>query len=281
MGRVTKRQVFPGFTSIRQMGGGLIKKHAGGKLVFALTAVFTVFFISPARCEKLYLKNGRVVNGVIIEANDKYVKIIDPDHGCPMLYLSGEIKVTTSGDGGRKEEECSGCSYSVYRNATFGLELPVPSGWKIFDTPRSGVFSPKVILFKIDFTPGAEEALPCIRVQVFNAGDSKDLLQEIKDRMRNRLVLWRRKDVSPVWISEWPSVHSAAGRYYIRRTMIFTAGDKSEYKPGSEILTSDSFFQGKKYMVKVSLCVSPGDYGRYKAMYKDIIDGFRFSREEE
>ncbi|MDD3089080.1 MAG: hypothetical protein WC329_00795 [Candidatus Omnitrophota bacterium] len=253
--------------------------------IFGLTVSFIALFFSPARCEKLYLKDGRAVKGVVIEENGKYVEIVDAVYGCPMLYFSGEIDRITN-DSGRPrkdrlpEKNLQAPVYPLYRNADFRFEIPVPDGWGISAFELTHSHTGKKPLMEVTFLPEKGKKIPYFRIQVFDTESPRDLLLSVKDRMRKYLFVWKKKGGSAFQVKEWPCIRSSRGQEYISREMLFIAQGKSgcKEKPGTQTVFVDSFFPGQKYMVKVSMYYYLNESSRYKSVYEELTGGFRFTK---
>lgn len=255
--------------------------------IFWLTAVFIVLFFPPARCEKLHLKDGRAVKGVIIEENGKYVEIVDAVYGSPRLYFSGEIDRITD-DSGRPRKDLPVPdnlpvpAYPLYRNSEFGFEIPVPDGWAMSASGSAHSRPGKKLLMEATFLPEKDKTIPYLRIQVFDTDNSRDLLLSVKDRMRKQLLVWKKKGILALQVKEWPRIRAAGGQEYISRELLFIAPEKSRrrYQPGTQIVLVDTFFPGKRYIVKVSLCVYLEESSRYKALYGELVEGFRFNGQD-
>jgi len=246
-----------------------------------LTAAFIVLFFPPARCERLYLNDGRVVNGMIIEENDRYVEIVNSSCGSPMLYLWGEIARITD-DAGLPRKDLPAANdirAPVYRNAEFGFAVPVPDGWIIsaFESTHSTGEKP---LMDVTFMPEKGKKIPYFRIQVFDTESPRDLLLSVKNRMRKYLLVWKKKGIPAFQVKEWPRIRSSRGQEYISREMLFIAQGKSgcKDKPGTRTVFVDSFFPGEKYMVRVSMYYYLDESSRYKPVYEELTGGFRFTK---
>lgn len=56
---------------------------------FVLTAMFTVLICSVARAEIIYLKDGRVIRGKVVERGNYYIKVLEGR--LPKLYYNEQI----------------------------------------------------------------------------------------------------------------------------------------------------------------------------------------------
>lgn len=247
-----------------------------------MTVSFIVFFCAPARCEKLFLKDGKAVNGVIIEENNRYVEIVNSSCGSPMLYLREEIERIID-DAGLPRKDLPAAKdlrAPVYRNAEFGFEVPVPDGWAISAFESTHSHTGKKPLMEVTFLPEKDKKTPYFRIQVFDAESSRDLLLSVKDRMRRYLLVWKKKGVPAFQVKEWPRIRSSGGQEYISREMLFIAQEKSgcKDKPGARTMFVDRFFPGKQYMVRVSMYCYLNESSRYKPVYEELTGGFRFTK---
>jgi len=137
----------------------------------------------------------------------------------------------------------------------------------------------KKLLMEVTFLPEKDKTIPYLRIQVFDTENPLDLLLSVKDRMRKQLLIWKKKGIPALQIKKEPYLHVAGEQNSIRREMVFSAPRRHELKNAfyTQILLVDSFFPGKRYMVKVSLCSSLKTSSRYKAAYEELVEGFRFS----
>jgi len=247
-----------------------------------LTVSFIVFFCAPARCARLYLKDGGTVNGVIIEENNRYVEMLNSACGSPMLYLREEIERIIDDVGLPRKDlpAVKGLRSPVYRDAEFGFEVPVPDGWLISAFESTHSYTGRKLRMEVTFLPEKDKETPYFRIQVFDTESPRDLLLSMKDRMRRFLLVWEKKGIPAFQVKEWPRIRSSRGQEYISREMLFIAQGKSgcKDKPGTRTVLVDTFFPGKQYMVRVSMYYYLSESNRYKPIYEELTGGFRFTK---
>lgn len=87
-----------------------------------------VLYTCVSFAETVYLKNGKAINGRILETTDKYVRI--EFEGVPLTYYFNEIE-KIEGLNAALVPMAPSASGKLYRDKEYGFELRAPRGWHI------------------------------------------------------------------------------------------------------------------------------------------------------
>jgi hypothetical protein len=253
-------------------------------LFFFIAAVVFVCFPSWAKSAAVYLKNGQVLEGEIVERNDFYIKVIEPEQGVPLIYLLFEIEKIDMGteyppDGAPETVERYKCDYTVYENTELGFKVSVPAGWEKNDIPvKHPLDSDEMkLLSKTVFTPDEKNAVPYVWIRVFKTENDKDLVRMVKDMTRLVAISAREKGTFGYRMKVKPVELSRGTQQYVQATVFYVPGVGGKYVSGREITIIDNYFPGRGYVVCFSLGVYSAECSQYSGVNEKAVETFVFT----
>lgn len=256
---------------------------------FSLTACISICLLAWAKEDTVYLKDGRVIKGTIVEKNDLYIKIIQPKHGIPLVYWPSEIKkIDTdseySPDNAPKTAERYECEYAVYENTEFGFKISVPKNWKKNDVPSKRPVSDsgeRNLLSRTVFTPYEKTSVlyeknfvPYVNVIVFKMEDNKDLLRIFKDLHRKKAIAAKEQGTFSYRMKGPPVELSRGAQRYVQGSAIFVPGVSGAGVSGREITIIDNYFAGRGCVIWVALGMYSDELSRYSGINDKIVETF-------